>query len=217
MEDSVHHRQLRHDLVETVRRKGISDEKVLKALEEVPRHLFINDDIPLYEAYNDKPLDIACGQTISQPFTVAYQSHLLDVHPSDKILEVGTGSGYQAVILLLLGASVHTIERQEDLYHRTKQKLAELGYSQVHTYFGDGNKGLKEEAPFDKIIVTAASPGIPPKLIKQLKVGGYLVIPVNGNIQKMMRVTRISETETSTESFDAFQFVPLLKGINKAG
>ena len=216
MEDSVHHKQLRHELVETVRRKGISDEKVLKALEEVPRHLFVNETIPLNEAYEDKPLEIGSGQTISQPFTVAYQSHLLDVHPSDKILEVGTGSGYQAAILLLLGANVHSIERQENLYHRTKQKLSELGYSQVQTYYGDGNEGLKNEAPFDKIIVTAASPGIPPKLVKQLKIGGYLVIPVNGNIQKMMRITRISETETSTESFDAFQFVPLLRGVNSA-
>lgn len=212
MEDTLHHRQLRASLVDSLRTKGITNEHVLAALGKVPRHLFLTDDTLEHEAYKDIPLNIGQGQTISQPFTVAYQTQLLDPHPQENILEVGTGSGYQAAVLFELGANVYSIERQKKLYSATKLRLSQLGYGQIHLFYGDGNKGLPEHAPFDKVIVTAAAPGIPALLVDQLKIGGIMVIPVDGQIQKMLRVTRVSETETTIQEFDDFRFVPLLEG-----
>lgn len=212
MEDTIHHKQLRSSLVISLAGKGINNEKVLKAIEKVPRHLFLDDEETAGEAYRDVPLSIGSGQTISQPFTVAYQTQLLDPHPHEKILEIGSGSGYQAAVLFELWADIYTIERQKKLYSATKLRLAQLGYAQIHMFYGDGNKGLPDHAPFDKVIVTAAAPGIPAALVDQLKVGGIMVIPVDGQIQKMLKVTRISATETTIQEFDDFRFVPLLEG-----
>ena len=215
MEDTIHHRQLRASLLNTIRTKGITNEKVLAAISKVPRHLFLPDPRQEHDAYKDIPLEIGQGQTISQPFTVAYQTQLLDLHEKEKVLEVGTGSGYQAAVLFELGAEVYTIERQKKLYSATKLRLSQLGYSQIHMFYGDGNKGLPEHAPFDKVIVTAAAPGIPAMLVDQLRIGGVMVIPVDGQIQKMLRVTRVSSTETNIQEFDDFRFVPLLEGVEE--
>lgn len=212
MEDTLHHKQLRASLVDAIRSKGIQNQHVLDALGKVPRHLFVAEDSRQQDAYKDIPIEIGEGQTISQPFTVAYQTQLLDPREREKILEVGTGSGYQAAVLFELGAEVFTIERHKKLYSETKMRLSQLGYAQIHMHYGDGHKGLPEHAPFDKIIVTAAANGIPAMLVDQLKIGGIMVIPVNGQIQKMLRVTRISNNETSVQEFDDFRFVPLLEG-----
>ncbi len=211
MEDTLHHKQLRRDLVSRLRNKGISDPNVLSAISNVPRHLFLADP-ENKEAYEDRPLEIGEGQTISQPYTVAYQSALLDLHKGHKVLEVGTGSGYQAAVLYEMGAEVYTIERNHKLHGITKLRLSQLGYSQIHTCYGDGNEGLSQHAPFDRILVTAAAQGIPAKLVDQLKPGGYMVIPVNGKIQKMLRIIKTSATATSIQEFDNFRFVPLLTG-----
>jgi len=211
MEDTLHHKQMRSDLVNRLRNKGISDPQVLKAINNVPRHLFIEDH-ENREAYDDKPLEIGEGQTISQPYTVAYQSALLDLHKGEKILEIGTGSGYQAAILFEMGADVYTVERNHKIHASTKLRLSQLGYSQIHTFYADGNEGLSQHAPFDKILVTAAAPGVPAKLVDQLKTGGYLVIPVNGKIQKMLRVIKTAPNATSVQEYDDFRFVPLLTG-----
>ncbi len=212
MEDTLHHKQLRANLAQSIRSKGISHNKVLDAISKVPRHLFLNSNEQQHEAYKDIPLEIGMGQTISQPFTVAYQSQLLDVKEHEKVLEIGTGSGYQAAVLYELGAEVYSVERQKKLYSSTKLRLSELGYSQIHLFYGDGTNGLEEHAPFDKIIVTAAAQGIPARLVDQLKVGGIMVIPLNGQVHKMVRVTKTSATETVTHEFDDFRFVPLLEG-----
>lgn len=207
------HKQYREKLVETVREKGISDEAVLKALLKVPRHLFMPESYSLEEVYTDTPQPIGYGQTISQPYTVAFQTQLLNVEANDKILEIGTGSGYQASILVELGAHVFSIERQQALFSVSKIKLTELGYGQIHLFYGDGMAGLAPYAPFDKIIVTAAASEIPQTLIKQLRIGGIMVVPVNNQVQKMLRITRISETNYTVEEFGDFKFVPLLPGI----
>jgi protein-L-isoaspartate(D-aspartate) O-methyltransferase len=211
MEDTLHHKQLRSDLVSRLRNKGISDPNVLAAISAVPRHLLINDHED-QEAYEDRPLEIGEGQTISQPYTVAYQSALLDVQKGARVLEIGTGSGYQAAVLFEMGAEVYTIERNHKLHGSTKLRLSQLGYSQIHTFYGDGNEGLTQYAPFDRILVTAAAQGVPAKLVDQLVVGGYMVIPVNGKIQKMLRVIKTSPTTTSIQEYDNFRFVPLLTG-----
>jgi protein-L-isoaspartate(D-aspartate) O-methyltransferase len=212
--DSPTHRQLREDLVSSIQAKGITDAAVLNALRSVPRHLFLSPETPALEAYKDKAMEIGMGQTISQPYTVAYQTSLLQPHRGERILEVGTGSGYQAAILSELCDEVYTIERHRKLYIGTKVLLAQLGYTRIRLFYGDGNNGLPEFAPFDKIIVTAASPGIPAKLIDQVRVDGVMVIPVDGNIQKMLRVIKVSPTETKIEEFDDFRFVPLLQGVS---
>ena len=201
-------------MVDTIRRRGISDEAVLAALESVPRHYFLDKDFEDH-AYEDKPFPIGNDQTISQPFTVAYQSALLDIKDRDKVLEIGTGSGYQAAILAALGAKVYTVERQEALYYKSKALLADLGFRTVHCFFRDGSKGLAEHAPYTKIVVTAGATVVPEPLKQQLAIGGILVIPVGGEIQKMLRIKRLSETEFQEEALDSFRFVPFLEGLKK--
>ena len=213
--DTYRHRGLRKKLVQTIREKGIRDEKVLTAINSLPRHFFMEKGFEEW-AYVDKAFPIGSDQTISQPYTVAFQTELLQIKKRDKVLEVGTGSGYQAAILALLGARVHTIERQEELFHKTNELLGKLDVGNIRTYFRDGYKGIPEFAPFDKMIVTAGAKNIPTALKNQLKIGGVLVIPVgDDNIQKMYRITRISEKEFKKEEFADFRFVPFLKGTNK--
>jgi len=207
--DSYRHKGMRKQLVDSIRRKGIYSEKVLGALNAVPRHLFMDSSF-LEFAYEDKPFPIGSGQTISQPYTVAFQTELLDVHKDDKILEVGTGSGYQACILMELGARVFTIERQKTLYLKTKKLLIELDYKPKLLTYGDGYKGLPSYAPFDKIIVTAGAPFIPDTLIEQLKPEGRLVIPVGDDIQIIKRIIKTREGERIEENHGTFRFVPLL-------
>lgn len=207
--DSYRHKGLRKKLVEEIRLKGITDEKVLAAIEKIPRHAFLDSSF-LEFAYQDKAFPIGDGQTISQPYTVAFQTQLLKISKGQKVLEIGTGSGYQACVLLELGAKVFTIERMKSLYDKTKPFLAGIGYN-PKMFFGDGYKGLPAYAPFDRVIVTAGAPCIPEDLIKQLKVGGILVIPVGeGDIQEMKTITRISETNTEEKNCGTFRFVPLL-------
>ncbi|HQI70353.1 MAG TPA: protein-L-isoaspartate(D-aspartate) O-methyltransferase [Bacteroidales bacterium] len=209
MIDSYKHKGLRKQLVETVRAKGISDEQILGAIEKIPRHFFLDSTFQNL-AYEDKPFPIGAGQTISQPFTVAFQTQLLQVKKRDKILEIGTGSGYQACVLLELGAIVYTIERQKSLYQKTKLFLPSIGYNPKF-FYGDGYKGLPAFAPFDKIIVTAGAPYIPEMLLNQLKNGGIMVIPVGeGDVQKMITVEKSVTGEVSIHEHGAFRFVPLL-------
>jgi protein-L-isoaspartate(D-aspartate) O-methyltransferase len=206
----------RKELVELLRTKGIENEKVLAAIEKIERHLFIPDSALHIHAYEDKAFPIGAGQTISQPYTVAFQSELLEIKPGDKVLEIGTGSGYQAAVLAELGAEVFSIERQKTLYDKTMPFLKSLGYTKMKLYYGDGYKGKPVFAPYDKIIVTAAAPEIPKALLDQLKVGGYLVIPLNndeGN-QDMLKIVKHSDTEFETQKFHKFSFVPMLKGEN---
>ncbi len=211
--DTFRHKGMRKKLVEIVKAKGIHDEEVLRAMEAVPRHLFAFESAFVERAYEDSAFPIGEGQTISQPFTVAYQTQLLEVKKGEKILEVGTGSGYQACILAAMKARVFTIERIKALYEKTKSLLPVLGYSQVKCFYGDGYEGLPSFAPFDKILVTAAAPFLPEKLLTQLKPGGLLVIPVGvGETQLMKRYTKISKEEIKEEVFDTFKFVPLLPG-----
>lgn len=207
--DNYREKGARKKLVELLREKGIADEKVLKAIGKVPRHYFF-DETFWTQAYKDIAFPIGDGQTISQPYTVAYQTELLHIKPGDKVLEIGTGSGYQTCILLELGAKVFTIERQENLYKRTSQVLPHIGYH-AEFFYGDGSKGIAEHAPFGKIIVTAGAPMVPEIMLKQLKIGGILVIPVGDeNSQKMITVIRVSEKDYERISLDTFRFVPLV-------
>ena len=210
MNDNYRHQGLRLKLVELLREKGINDQEVLAAISKIPRHLFI-DKAFLEFAYQNKAFPIGSGQTISNPYTVAYQTSLLKIKPKDKILEVGTGSGYQTAILLELKAQVYSVERQKELYLKTKFFLPKLGY-QPMLFYGDGYKGLVNFAPFDKIIVTAGAPYVPNDLIKQLKEGGIMVIPVGGsNVQKMLLINKISKNNIEQKVLDDFSFVPLLR------
>lgn len=214
MEDSFLHKGQRKQLVEELRAKGISDENVLQAINQVPRHLFYFDKALEKFAYVDKAFPIKSGQTISQPYTVALQTQLLNIQGKEKVLEIGTGSGYQAAILAAMGASVYSIERQFELYTQTTKKLCQLQYP-VFTYLGDGFKGLPNQAPFDKIIITAAAPFIPKALLDQLKIGGILVSPVqNGEKQELIRLTKLSETDFEQTRHGECAFVPMLEGIN---
>ena len=214
MNDSLRHQGLRKKLVEGLKLKGIRSQKVLDAIGKVPRHLFMESSFINF-AYKDQAFPIGSGQTISQPYTVAFQTQLLDIQKHDKILEVGTGSGYQAAVLLELEANVFTIERQKQLYVSVQQLLPELGYSPKF-FFGDGYKGLPTYGPFDKILVTAGAPYIPDDLKKQLKLNGKMVIPVGDkNKQEMILVKRVGEDEFSAEKFGNFVFVPMLKGVVK--
>ena len=207
--DNYREQGARKKLVALLRERGISDEGVLTAIGKVPRHFFF-DETFWNQAYKDIAFPIGDGQTISQPYTVAYQTELLHIQKGDKVLEIGTGSGYQTCVLLELGAKVFTIERQENLFRRTIQVLPKMGYH-PQFFLGDGSMGIAEQAPYDKIIVTAGAPLVPEILLKQLKVGGILVIPVgDANEQKMLTVLRVSETDFEKIVLDTFRFVPLL-------
>ncbi|WP_293941010.1 MULTISPECIES: protein-L-isoaspartate(D-aspartate) O-methyltransferase [unclassified Sphingobacterium] len=207
--DNYRERGARKKLVEHLKGRGIEDQKVLEAIAKVPRHFFF-DETFWNQAYRDIAFPIGDGQTISQPYTVAYQSELLHVKRGDKVLEIGTGSGYQTCILLELGAEVYTIERQENLYQRTIQVLPYMGYK-ANFFLGDGSKGIAEHAPYDKIIVTAGAPFVPEIMLKQLKVGGIFVIPVGDEkSQKMVTIIRVGENDFDRIELDTFRFVPLV-------
>lgn len=214
MKDTYRHKGLRKKLITTLQGKGVDNERILAAMSTIPRHLFLEKAFEEW-AYVDKAFPIGNQQTISQPYTVAYQTHLLEVKKREKILEIGTGSGYQAAILAYLGARVYTVERQKVLYDKTKILLKELGFKGIRTFLKDGMLGLPDHAPFDKILVTAAATTIPKSLLEQLSIGGILVIPVGEEVQKMCKVIRLSATKYSRKYFDDFQFVPLLSGLNK--
>jgi protein-L-isoaspartate(D-aspartate) O-methyltransferase len=213
--DSYRHQGLRKLLVQNIRLKGISDPQVLAALEKVPRHYFFDSSFLEY-AYEDKPFPIGAGQTISQPFTVAFQTELLRIRKNDKVLEIGTGSGYQACILAEAGAKVFTIERQKTLFDRTSKFLPVIGYHTIKMFFGDGYKGLPAFAPFDKMIVTAAAPYIPEALLLQLKPGGILVIPVGANdVQIMTTLVKNADNSFTKKEYGEFRFVPMLGDKSK--
>lgn len=210
-EDNYRHKGLRRKLVEEIRGKGIRSEAVLKAIEDLPRHWFL-DPAFLEFAYQDQPFPIGCDQTISQPYTVAFQTELLDVQPYQKVLEIGTGSGYQACILAKLGARVFTIERQKKLYDRTKEFLAKAGFRSIKIFYGDGYQGVPAYAPFDRILITAAAPEIPQALIDQLKPGGKMVLPLGKpGLQTMTLVVKKEDGSLHTEEHGAFVFVPMLR------
>jgi len=211
-EDTYRHKGLRKKLTDTLRKKGISDERVLDAINSIPRHFFLDtafDEI----AYEDRAFPILQKQTISQPYTVAYQSQLLEVKPFEKVLEIGTGSAYQACVLAEIGAQVFTIERQKALFDFVKTFPFKSKYHGIKFFYGDGFEGLPTYGPFDKILITAAAPEVPPKLIKQLKPGGMMVLPLGvGEVQRMMRVTKLENDGLKEEVFDQFSFVPMLEG-----
>ena len=212
MEDSYKHKGLRRQLVSSLRQKGIQDERVLSAMEILPRHFFLDDAFAEW-AYTDKPFQIGKGQTISQPFTVAYQTELLEVKKREKVLEIGTGSGYQAAILALMGARVFTVERHTQLHENAKKLLKSLKLGNVRCFHRDGFNGLPEFAPYHKILVTAGAAEIPQALLNQLEIGGQLVIPVGKKVQTMYRITRQDKEDFRTEKFKNFRFVPFLKGL----
>ncbi|MEY3052556.1 MAG: hypothetical protein RLY31_2341 [Bacteroidota bacterium] len=209
--DTYRHKGLRRKLVDELRKKGIRDERVLEAMGKVPRHVFL-DSAFADLAYEDQALPIACEQTISQPYTVAYQTELLDLRKGDKVLEIGTGSGYQAAVLGAMGVRVYTVERQEALFHKARKLLRDLGYHNVRCFYRDGTKGLPEYAPYDKIIVTAGADQLPPILVGQLREGGVLVIPVGYPVQTMKRVSRSADGSLTTEDRGDFRFVPFVEG-----
>ena len=212
MKDTAKHQGLRNQLVTLLKEKGIIDKGVLEAISKIPRHLFLNSSFADY-AYQDKAFPIGAGQTISQPYTVAFQSQLLEVKKDHKILEIGTGSGYQTAVLCLMGAKVYSVERQNELFKQTSALLPKLGIGirPKHLSFGDGYKGLPNHAPFDSIIVTAGAPIIPQALMAQLKIGGRLVIPLGEEIQIMTLLIRKNETQFEKHEFGDFKFVPLLE------
>lgn len=212
IEDNYRHKGLRQQMVNQLRDNGFDDERVLTALNEVPRHIFLDSSFVEY-AYSDQPFSIGSGQTMSQPSTVAVQSKLLKVEAGMKVLEIGTGSGYQACVLAALGAKVFTIERQRNLYFRTKEILEQLPY-RVKTFLGDGYEGLPQYGPFDRIIITAGAPCIPPKLVGQMKPHGIMVIPMDDNHggQTMIRLTKNADGTLAREEFGNFKFVPMLTG-----
>ncbi|MEY8848692.1 protein-L-isoaspartate(D-aspartate) O-methyltransferase [Psychroserpens sp. XS_ASV72] len=213
MKDTFKHKGLRQKLVATIKAKGITDKKVLEAIGIIPRHLFMDSGF-LDHAYQDKAFPIAADQTISQPFTVAFQTELLQVQPGHKILEIGTGSGYQTAVLCELGAKVYSIERQHELYKKTSKFLPRLGYRAKKLIFGDGYIGLEDEAPFDGVIVTAGAPFVPKPLLSQLRIGGRLVIPVGEEVQVMTLFIRKGPKEFEQHEYGEFRFVPLLEDRN---
>ncbi len=212
IEDTYRHKGLRKKLTEGIRSKGINDEKLLETINRIPRHFFLDsafDDV----AYEDRAFPIGEGQTISQPYTVAYQTKLLQVKPFEKILEIGTGSAYQACVLAELGTQVYTIERQKKLFELNRSFNYLKKYPNIKFFYGDGYEGLPTFAPFDKILITAAAPEIPPKLLEQLKPGGMMVLPLGtGEVQQMKRVTKLENGAIKEEVFDNFSFVPMIEG-----
>ena len=213
MKDTSKHQGLRNQLVKTLKEKGIVDANVLTAIGKIPRHLFLNSSFEDY-AYQDKAFPIGAGQTISQPYTVAFQSELLKIEKDHKILEIGTGSGYQTAVLYAMGAKVYSVERQNELFKQTSILLPKLGIRPKHLSFGDGYKGLPNHAPFDSIIVTAGAPVIPKPLMAQLKIGGRLVIPLGEEHQIMTMLIRKNDTQFERHEFGEFKFVPLLENKN---
>jgi protein-L-isoaspartate(D-aspartate) O-methyltransferase len=211
-EDTYRHKGLRRKLVDVVRGKGISDERILHAIDSIPRHFFLDsafDEV----AYEDRAFPIGEGQTISQPYTVAYQTQLLALKPFEKVLEIGTGSAYQAAVLAEMGAQVYTIERQKKLFEDNKKFNYLKKYHNIKFFYGDGYEGLPTFAPFDKILITAAAKEVPRKLIDQLKPGGMMILPVGGGeVQRMMRITKLNNGAVKEEVFDHFSFVPMLEG-----
>ncbi len=214
MKDLPKHKGLRNQLVQVLKNKGIKDEKVLAAIAKIPRHLFMDSSFIDF-AYKDKAFPIGAEQTISQPYTVAFQTELLQLKPKAKILEIGTGSGYQTAVLLALDTIVYSIERQKELFEKTKKFLPKLGYVAKKLIFGDGYVGFKDAAPYDGIIVTAGAPLVPKPLLAQLKIGGRLVIPVGEKEQVMTLFIRKSQREFEKQEFDKFAFVPFLKDVSK--
>lgn len=212
MKDRYYHRGMRRKLVKILREKGIKNERVLEAIESVPRHFFLDNAFEEL-AYEDQALPIGEEQTISQPYTVAFQTELLDVQPDHRVLEIGTGSGYQACVLAAMGAKVYSIERQETLYWKTQALFEKMHVKNVRLFWGDGYEGLPKFAPFDKIIVTAGAPSIPEALKEQLIIGGTMVVPVGEKTQQMYRIVRISDTEFYTQVYGSFRFVPFEKGV----
>ena len=213
MKDTAKHQGLRNQLVSLLQQKGITDKNVLDAISKIPRHLFLNSSFEDY-AYQDKAFPIGAGQTISQPYTVAFQSQLLVVKKDDKVLEIGTGSGYQTAVLCAMGAKVYSVERQNELFKKTSVLFPKLGLRPKHLSFGDGYKGLPLHAPFDSIIVTAGAPIIPKPLMAQLKIGGRLVIPLGEDVQIMTLLIRKNATQFEKHEFGEFRFVPLLEDKN---
>ena len=213
IEDNYRHKGMRQQLVQTLRNAGFKDERILSAINEVPRHVFLDSSFVEF-AYSDQAFPIGSGQTISQPSTVAFQTYLLEVEKGMKVLEIGTGSGYQACVLSALGAKVFTIERQRNLYFKTKEVLEQLPY-RVKCFLGDGYEGLPNYQPFDRVIITAGAPAIPMKLIDQLKTGGMMVVPIDTpqeDGQTMMRITKMADGTLKRESFGDYKFVPMLSG-----
>lgn len=210
MEDSFRYKGMRRNLISELREKGISDESILDAFDKVPRHFFL-DNTFAEQAYSNMAFQIGSGQTISHPYTVAYQTQLLELKKGDKVLEIGSGSGFQTCILCALGVKVFSIERHKPLHLKAKKMLEHFGFK-ARLSFGDGYKGLPVFAPFDKIIITCGAPDIPMELVKQLRVGGFMIIPIGeGKTQRMKKITRISETELTQKDFGVFSFVPMLE------
>ncbi|MDX1476705.1 MAG: protein-L-isoaspartate(D-aspartate) O-methyltransferase [Saprospiraceae bacterium] len=213
-QDTYRHKGLRRKLIRSLRKKGIADERVLEAMERIPRHLFLDKAFEEW-AYRDVPFPIGNDQTISQPFTVAYQTELLALKPRDRVLEIGTGSGYQACVLAEMGVKVYTVERVQALFERTQVLLERLGYRRIRAFLRDGHDGLPRFAPYDAILVTAAANDIPEPLLEQLAIGGRLVIPVGrGETQEMLRITRKGPDQFDRERFGAFRFVRFQKGLD---
>ena len=215
-DDNYRHKGMRKQLMDSLKEKGIEDDRIIDAMMKIPRHWFLDTAFEQI-AYQDKAFQIAAGQTISQPYTVAYQTQLLDVQPYDKILEVGTGSVYQSSVLAEMGAKVYTIERQRELFDINKNFVFKEKYRNIHFFYGDGFEGLPTYAPFNKILITAAAPVLPQKLIAQLMPGGFMVIPLNdedNDFQIMMRFTKNADGSLKEERFSKFSFVPMLKGKN---
>ncbi|MDQ6763851.1 MAG: protein-L-isoaspartate(D-aspartate) O-methyltransferase [Bacteroidota bacterium] len=212
--DTYRHKGLRKKLIEAIKEKGITDEAVLAAMMKIPRHFFLDTALD-HIAYEDRAFPIAEGQTISQPYTVAYQTQLLEVKPFERIMEIGTGSAYQAAVLAEMGANVFTIERQRKLFRLNREVEFKTKYTNIKFFYGDGFEGLPTYGPFDKILITAAAPVIPPKLLEQLKPGGKMVLPLDDEgLQKMMRLTKNADGSYDEEAFSNFSFVPMLKGRN---
>jgi protein-L-isoaspartate(D-aspartate) O-methyltransferase len=211
-EDTYRHKGLRKKLVDTVRSKGITDDDVLEAINRIPRHFFLDSAFDEL-AYDDRAFPIGEGQTISQPYTVAYQTQLLELKKFEKVLEIGTGSAYQACVLAELGVQVYTIERQKKLFEGNKLFAYLKKYPNIKFFYGDGYEGLPTYGPFDKVLITAAAPEIPPKLVQQLKPGGMMVLPLgSGDVQRMMRLTKLVSGAMKEEVFDQFSFVPMIEG-----